>query len=154
MRLSFFEKLLGSCLFSGYLKGPTGTYASFIAYAFYFYIPSFSNLNIILPIIIIFSVYGIFLGDKFENIENKKDPKTFTLDEVVGSWISLIGAPKNIAYISIAFILWRFFDVVKPYPAKKLETLKGGKGIMADDIVSSFYVFISMNFLNLLFKFH
>lgn len=154
MKLSFFDKILGSFFFTGYLPGPTGTYASMLAFLFYFYLPFFENLYAILSIILFFSIYGFFLGDKFEAFYNKKDPEVFTLDEAVGSWISLIGAPKTYGYLFIAFIIWRLADIIKPFPARNLEKLSGGKGIMLDDIISSFYVCILMNFLNFIFKFN
>jgi phosphatidylglycerophosphatase A len=71
-----------------------------------------------------------------------KDPKECTIDEFVGTWISLLFVPKNAVYVAGAFLIWRFFDIIKPFPANMLEKIKGGWGIMLDDVAAGFYSFI------------
>jgi phosphatidylglycerophosphatase A len=60
-------------------------------------------------------------------------------------WISLILLPKTIAISLITFFLWRALDIYKPFPARSLEKLEGGLGIMIDDVVSGFYTLIIMH---------
>lgn len=60
-------------------------------------------------------------------------------------WISLLFLPKTILWSAVAFILWRIFDIIKPFGAKKLESLPGGWGIMMDDVVLGVYVMVLMN---------
>jgi phosphatidylglycerophosphatase A len=141
--LNFIEKLLGSGFFTGYIPFASGTFASFAALLIY-YIPGFENLFIILPVTILFFLIGIYLGNKFEKIYGK-DPAECTIDEMVGMWLSLILLPKTIAISLITFFLWRALDIYKPFPARSFEKLKGGFGIMIDDVISGFYTLIIMH---------
>lgn len=143
MKINFFEKLLGSGFYSGYSPFISGTIGSLVAIGF-FMIPGFEQLFIIIPAIIIFFVYGVFVGDKFEK-QYGKDPAECTIDEFVGTWISLIALPKTIWILTAAFILWRILDIIKPPPARNLEKIKGGLGIMLDDVVSGAYTLIIMH---------
>jgi phosphatidylglycerophosphatase A len=141
--LNFLEKLLGSGFFTGYIPFASGTFASLAALLIY-YIPGFENLYIIFPVTVSFFLIGIYEGNKFEKIYGK-DPAECTIDEMVGMWISLILLPKTIAISLITFFLWRALDIYKPFPARKFEELKGGFGIMIDDVISGFYTLIIMH---------
>ncbi|MGB5529713.1 MAG: phosphatidylglycerophosphatase A [Ignavibacteriaceae bacterium] len=145
MKINFFEKFIGSGFFTGYSPVASGTVGSIAALLIYL-IPGFEQLFIIIPSIIIFLVYGIFLGNKFE-VEYGKDPAQCTVDELVGTWISLVALPKSIGIIVTTFLLWRFLDIIKPPPARRLEKLKGGLGIMIDDVVSGIYTLIIMHLI-------
>jgi phosphatidylglycerophosphatase A len=69
----------------------------------------------------------------------------------VGTWISLAALPKSTGIIAITFLLWRILDIIKPFPARSLEKLKGGLGIMIDDVVSGIYTLIIMHLIVYLF---
>ncbi|MCH9029979.1 MAG: phosphatidylglycerophosphatase A [Bacteroidetes bacterium] len=143
VKLSFIEKLLGSGFYTGYIPIASGTYGT-LAALFIYLIPGFENPYVIVPTIFIFFIYGVYVGNKFENIYGK-DPSECTIDEVVGTWISYLLLPKTVGIIIITFFLWRALDIFKPYPARKLEDLNGGLGIMIDDVVSGFYTLIIMH---------
>lgn len=153
MKINFIEKFLGSGFYTGYSPFASGTVGSFAALLLY-YIPGFEKLYIILPLTLIFFVYGIYVGNKFEKVYGK-DPSQCTIDEVVGTWISLILLPKTVFISLTAFLIWRIFDIIKPQPAKKSEQLKGGWGIMIDDVISGIYTLLTMHLLiYLIGKFH
>ena len=143
VKLNFIEKLLGSGFYTGYIPFASGTFGT-LAALFIYLIPGFENTYVIVPAIVIFFIYGIYVGDKFE-IAYGKDPSECTIDEVVGTWISYLLLPKTVGIIIITFFLWRALDIFKPYPARKLENLNGGIGIVIDDVVSGFYTLIIMN---------
>ena len=143
MKISFFEKLIGSGFYTGYSPVASGTIGSLFALMIYL-IPGFEHVIIILPVISISFLYGIYLGNKFE-AEYGKDPAQCTIDEFVGTWISFVALPKSFWIIVIAFLIWRILDIIKPPPARKLEKLKGGLGIMIDDVVSGIYTLIIMH---------
>lgn len=86
---------------------------------------------------------GIWAASRTEHLSGKKDPGKVVIDEVAGQYIALLPIPLSIepAWWSMlaAFILFRFFDIVKPYPARRLESLHGGLGIMADDLIAGVY---------------
>lgn len=143
IKLSFIEKLLGSGFYTGYIPIASGTFGT-LAALFIYLIPGFENPYVIVPAIIVFFIYGVYVGNKFENVYGK-DPSECTIDEIVGTWISYLFLPKTVGIIIITFFLWRALDIFKPYPARKLENLNGGLGIMIDDVVSGFYTLIIMH---------
>jgi len=143
LKINFFEKFIGSGFYSGYFPVASGTVGSLAAIVIYL-IPGFERLVIIIPATLIFIVYGMFLGTKFESLYGK-DPAECTVDEVVGTWISIIALPKTFWIIVGAFFIWRILDIIKPPPAKNLERLKGGLGIMIDDVISALYTLIIMH---------
>lgn len=146
---SFLKKFIGSGLFSGYFPFAPGTVGSIFALII-FLIPGFDNYSIIIPFIIISFIIGVPLGNYFETIYSK-DPKQFTLDEFTGMWISLLATPKSIELILLTFAIWRILDIYKPFPANKAEKLKGGWGIMLDDVVSGMYSLIIIIIFKVLF---
>lgn len=149
MKINVLEKFLGSGFYSGYMPFAPGTFGSLVALSIYL-IPGMENPTILLILISLFSVVGINIGTKFEAIYGK-DPKQCTIDEMVGMWITLLFIPKNIWFILIAFIIWRLLDIVKPFPANIAEKLKGGLGIMMDDVIAAIYALaISHIIINLI----
>jgi phosphatidylglycerophosphatase A len=69
----------------------------------------------------------------------KKDPGVVVVDEVVGQWISLLFLPFTPAVAVAGFVLFRVLDVFKPWPARQLESLPDGWGIMSDDVMAGIY---------------
>lgn len=86
---------------------------------------------------------GTWAASQTEKFSKTKDPGIVVIDEVAGQYIALLAVPFLVdpAWWSaiVAFVLFRFFDIVKPYPARKLEDLEGGLGIMGDDLVAGVY---------------
>ncbi len=150
MQLNFVEKLIGSGFYTGYVPFASGTFGSLAGLIIYF-IPGFEKPLIIIPAIILFTVYGIYVGSKFEKAYGK-DPSECTVDEVVGMWISLLFVPKIWWIVVIVFFLWRISDIIKPFPARRLEKLEGGLGIMIDDVISGFYVLLIVHLFILIYS--
>lgn len=152
MKINTVEKLIGSGLYTGYIPLASGTFGSMVALLIYF-IPNFEKLYVIIPAIFIFTFWGIRLGTKFESLYGK-DPAECTIDEVVGMWITLLFLPKDFFIALIAFVVWRTLDIIKPFPARKSESLKGGLGIMMDDIISAVYSLIIVHLILVIFNKH
>ena len=91
---------------------------------------------------------GTWAATRTEKLSGRKDPGKVVIDEVVGQFIALIPVPFVLGSAwwpaILAFALFRFFDIVKPYPARRLESLESGLGIMADDIVAGVYAGIAV----------
>jgi phosphatidylglycerophosphatase A len=69
-----------------------------------------------------------------------KDPSWVVVDEVVGQWVTLaLAPPASLPSLAVSFLLFRIFDIVKPFPARSLERLPGGVGIVADDLMAGLY---------------
>ena len=137
MKINFFEKIIGSGFYTGYIPLASGTFGSLAGLILYC-IPGFEIPLVMFSAIFLFAVIGIYVGNKFDRIYGK-DPAECTIDEIVGMWITLLYLPKTIWISILAFIVWRALDVIKPFPARKLEKLQGGLGIMIDDIVAGIY---------------
>ena len=83
---------------------------------------------------------GVWAGNVESTARGKKDPGQVVVDEVAGQWITLAGALMlNWKSWAGAFVLFRLLDIWKPAPARQLESLPGGIGIMADDAVAGLY---------------
>ena len=144
-QINLFEKLIGSGFFTGYIPVASGTFGSLVA-IFIYLIPGFEQLHIILPAIVILFTYGVYVSSKFEKVYGD-DPSQCTVDEVVGTWISLIAIPKSVLLILTSFFIWRALDIIKPFPARGSEKLPGGWGIMIDDVISGFYSLILVHLI-------
>jgi phosphatidylglycerophosphatase A len=95
-------------------------------------------------VIVIVTIAGIWAASRTERVLKVKDPGKVVVDEVAGQFIALLPVPLTRigawpVFVIMAFLLFRFFDIVKPYPARKLESLHGGLGIMLDDVVAGVY---------------
>jgi phosphatidylglycerophosphatase A len=69
----------------------------------------------------------------------RHDPGFVVIDEVAGQWISLLGSPADWRHALIALLLFRLFDITKPFPARQLERLPAGWGIVFDDLAAGLY---------------
>jgi phosphatidylglycerophosphatase A len=67
------------------------------------------------------------------------DPQFVVIDEVAGQWIALLGCPASLKHGLIALILFRLFDITKPFPARQLEKLPEGWGVVCDDVAAGLY---------------
>jgi phosphatidylglycerophosphatase A len=100
------------------------------------------QLAAMLLLIFIVSTAGIWAASRAEKATQKKDPSIVVIDEVAGQMIALLSGPFWIQTwwsILSAFILFRLFDIWKPYPIRRLEALESGLGIMADDLLAGVY---------------
>lgn len=97
---------------------------------------------------ILLSLVGTWAASQTERFSKTKDPGIVVIDEVAGQYIALLPVPFlfDPAWwtVIVAFVLFRFFDIVKPYPARKLEDIKGGLGVMADDLIAGVYAGIGV----------
>ena len=93
---------------------------------------------------------GIWAGTRTEELAGRKDPGKIVVDEVAGQLIALVPlafVKWSMMMVMVSFILFRFFDIVKPYPANRLQELKGGAGVMFDDLVAGAYAAIIVGVL-------
>lgn len=82
---------------------------------------------------IIASAVGAWASELYARDTREVDPSACVIDEVAGQWIVCAFAPLTLPAYALAFVLFRIFDIVKPWPISRLERLPGGLGIMADD---------------------
>jgi len=131
----------------GYLPLMPGTYGSLVGVGIFWVLTQVVKGNALIAVVLVAIVaitfVGIWAASRTEELSGRKDPGKVVVDEVAGQLISLfpltLFTDWTIVAVIISFILFRFFDIVKPYPARRLESLKGGYGIMCDDLVAGVY---------------
>jgi phosphatidylglycerophosphatase A len=99
-----------------------------------------------LPVAVILAVVGVWASTRTAECSGKKDPQFAVIDEVSGQHLAylLALAPLNWNYLLLGFILFRVFDIWKPFPARQAESLPGGWGIMTDDWIAGIYAAIGL----------
>jgi phosphatidylglycerophosphatase A len=90
---------------------------------------------------------GTAAASRVAKAVGKKDPGLVVVDEVVGQWLTLSGLPFTPLVVVAGFLLFRAMDMVKPWPARDLERLPGGWGIMADDVAAGIYAHLALRVL-------
>ena len=134
------SSLLATWFGSGLLPWAPGTWGSLAALPFgvaLFWLTG--PFGLLLASLAVFAL-GLWAAGAYEQVAAIKDPGAIVIDEVAGQWIALIPAALNPWAIVLAFILFRAFDVAKPWPVSWADRhLKGALGIMADDIIAGLY---------------
>jgi len=102
-------------------------------------------LNILLAILAV--AVGIPAATRVARATGKKDPQIVVIDEVAGQLITLLGAPMGWKAFLAGLILFRAFDMTKPWPVRSLEALPEGTGIVVDDVGAGVYALIIMQLL-------
>jgi phosphatidylglycerophosphatase A len=129
-------KYIATLGFIGYLPYAPGTFGSLVAFAFFILLKPSPLLHITLLLLI--TPIGIVSSHYAEILFNKKDSRQIVIDEFCGYLLSVTLLPFS--YAVAAFFLFRFFDILKPFPIRKVGSFfSGGLGIMADDIVAGLY---------------
>lgn len=145
----WFEITLGTGFFTGYLPLAPATWGSGLALLIFFLVPKLIWLQSLIIIFLFF--YGVYLSGKLEELWGK-DARRIVIDEVCGMFLSLFLLSWNWKIGIIGFLLFRFFDIVKPFPIRRSQVLHGGWGIMIDDVIAAFYTNIVLRIIILLFR--
>jgi len=137
--MKFLAKALATFFGAGYAPVAPGTFASLIAMLLYkFFLGGWGwQIHVGLCLAVFFA--GLVSSTLFSLELRKKDPGQIVIDEVCGQLIALFLVPSSWLPVLLSFFLFRLFDVVKPFPIRKLERLKDGLGIMADDVLAAVY---------------
>ncbi|MDQ3906884.1 MAG: phosphatidylglycerophosphatase A [Acidobacteriota bacterium] len=95
----------------------------------------------LLVLLSVLTLAGVWAATRAEKLLNRKDPGAVVIDEVAGQLITFAFVPFNSGawVVVLGFVLFRLFDIWKPYPVRRLEALESGLGIMADDVLAGFY---------------
>ncbi|HEX4641930.1 MAG TPA: phosphatidylglycerophosphatase A [Candidatus Acidoferrales bacterium] len=148
----------------GYLPQAPGTFGSLAGVALYAVIQYFFPLDYApgarpniqtdafwlaltaLPVTIVLALGGVWAASRAAEFSAKKDPQFVVIDEVSGQHLTyfLSLTLLNWKYLLLGFILFRVFDIWKPFPARQAESLPGGLGIMADDWIAGIYAALGL----------
>ncbi len=139
--------------FVGYLPIAPGTWGSALAIPIHFLLIQLSAEHYFTALGIIFVISVVTAGSA-EKIIDRKDPGVIVIDEIIGMLITLIGAPNNIFVWILGFLIFRFFDILKPFPIRLIDRrVNGGIGIVMDDVLAGIYSLIILQIICRFFSF-
>jgi phosphatidylglycerophosphatase A len=118
-----------------------GTCASLVCSLIFLWFP-FRTLAT--DIFIVLILVGISVISISSYKPSEKDPRYIVIDEFVGMYVTMLGHRGGFAHTVLGFILFRFFDIMKPYPVRKVESLPGAWGIICDDIAAGIFSNLSL----------
>ena len=141
--MKLLHKLNASVLGAGYTPFAPGTMGALVGIIILFLIKwQQPNLQYftwgLLLAIIIFTLFGVWSTNEMET-EWGKDPSKVVVDELIGVWVAVLWIPGETQWLILGFILFRFFDIAKPLGIRQLEKIKGGWGVMLDDVGAGIY---------------
>jgi phosphatidylglycerophosphatase A len=140
-RLAVFIATVGYC---GYFPVAPGTVGSAAGLVFYLLVWWAQSPFFEAALILVLFVTGVWAGTTSERYFGGIDPGPIVVDEVVGMLITLAFIPVGRMGALIGFLLFRLFDILKPFPAGRFEKLHGGLGVMADDAMAAIYANIAL----------
>jgi phosphatidylglycerophosphatase A len=125
---------------TGYSPFAPGTVASALTVLVLWLVP-FSRGGLV-AVLVIVGVVGTWAAERAERVLGGKDPGAIVIDEVAGMIVSVVAFPLTLPLLLVGFLLFRLFDVMKPPPAHASQQLRGGIGVMIDDLIAGVYALI------------
>lgn len=153
-KIPFYHEMIATGLGVGHFPYGPGTMGALLAILVWYPIATCTSYpvwtGITLALVLVFTVLGAWSATVAERYWGE-DPSRVVIDEVVGQWITLLAVPAAFSWwhVLAAFILFRFFDIVKPLGVRKMEQFKAGWGIMADDLLAGCYGAIVLYLLSI-----
>lgn len=126
---------------SPFAPGTVGTLAAIPFYWLMSYLP----LSVYIAVTVVAAIAGIWICQSATKAIGQDDHGSIVWDEFVGFWITMIAAPKGLFWLLAGFLIFRFFDIIKPWPIRWLDRyVKGGLGIMVDDVLAGLFGLLVM----------
>lgn len=137
--------LLATWFGAGYLPKIPGTWGSAAALPFAWVLLTYGGVPALLIATILVFVVGIWASNDYMARSGGDDPGPVVIDEVAGQWLVLAIAPLEWGWFVAGFALFRLFDILKPWPVNVMDrTIKGGIGVMLDDLGAAVYAMIAL----------
>lgn len=132
--------LLSTCFGIGYMPFAPGTAASIVAVPLAWLIAGQLGPGSVFVAGMLVLVLGLIPAHIYARQKGEDDPSEVVIDELAGQWLALSFAnPEILWHYGAGFVLFRLFDILKPWPVNWAERLPGGWGVMLDDLVAAFY---------------
>ncbi|MCH9007885.1 phosphatidylglycerophosphatase A [candidate division KSB1 bacterium] len=141
--MNLISRLIATGLFVGYVPFAPGTAGSILGLFLYWAIPGSESFGLLAAILLLF-LLGVWSAKAVEQVTGVEDNQIIVIDEIVGVLVTLMFFEKSFTWLVVGCILFRFFDIVKLYPARRAEELPGGWGVMLDDVVAGIYSLVSL----------
>ena len=139
--------LVATCGYVGYVPVASGTFGSAAGLVVFAAVRLSESVAVELAVIVLLFVIGIWSSSVAERHLGGVDPGPVVIDEVAGMLITLALLPVNVYGAIVGFLIFRLLDVIKPWPADRLERLHGGLGVMADDAMAAVYANLALRIL-------
>ncbi|MBN2072011.1 MAG: phosphatidylglycerophosphatase A [Candidatus Krumholzibacteriota bacterium] len=138
----FVVTILGSFFYTGFFPFASATFACAVWIAVWLFVPGAKYFTH--PVVVVLAIpVAIYLANVMEDYYGH-DASEIVVDEFIGMQITLFMIQPAWKVGIAAFILFRIFDIIKPFPAGRAERLKGGLGVVADDALAGVYSFIAL----------
>ena len=138
LRLNYFIILIASGLGAGFSPVVPGTMGTLIAIPIYYFISSISFPLYELTLVAFF-FFSSWVAGQAERYWEKKDDRRIVIDEIMGFLVTMLWVTKTPLSIVSGFVLFRVFDILKPFPIRHLERVKSGFGVVLDDVLAGIY---------------
>jgi phosphatidylglycerophosphatase A len=139
--------LVATCGYVGYVPVASGTFGSAAGLAVFAAVRLSESVAVEIAVIVLLFAVGIWSSNVAERHLGGVDPAPVVIDEVAGMLITLALLPVNVYGAIVGFLIFRLLDVIKPWPADRLERLHGGLGVMADDAMAAVYANLALRIL-------
>lgn len=148
-RLATPARWLATGFGTGYLWPAPGTWGSLLGLIAFAAVLASAAVAVQALACAVVTLLGVWAAQVTAARLGEADPSRVVVDEVAGMWIAMVGIDAAPAWAGwgLAFLLFRVFDIVKPFPARRLEDLPGGLGIMLDDVVAGLYSQLALRLL-------
>ncbi len=132
---------IGSFGYIGFVPVAPGTVASAVAVVLYYFLPFLQRNLILIGVSLVLVIVGWKATAVILRSSQVSDPSFVVFDEVVGQWIALLSPihQGNLTFILLSFVLFRFFDILKPFPASYFDRNSGAVHVLMDDVVAAIY---------------
>ncbi|MDD4879147.1 MAG: phosphatidylglycerophosphatase A [Candidatus Omnitrophica bacterium] len=138
-------RLVSTCFYAGYVPRVSGTAGSVFGLLLFLLVSySFPVTVITLSAL---TVAALLVIKGAEELFGKKDSRRIVIDEAIGMMITLLFIPMKPEFITLAFIFFRVFDIIKPFPIKRIEKIKSPWGVVLDDVVAAVYANLSVQII-------
>jgi phosphatidylglycerophosphatase A len=124
--------------YAGRFPVAPGTAGTVIGVLLYLWMRTISPASYLVLCFIVI-VIGMWTADQAESFLGRKDSPSIVIDEIAGYLVAMFMVPQGWGFVITGFLLFRAFDILKPYPLKRLQNIRGGAGVMVDDIGAGVY---------------
>jgi phosphatidylglycerophosphatase A len=131
----------------GYAPVVPGTFGSALGVLLYVGLAWSGGWIAVLSGLGVVTALGFWSAGAAERHFGRRDPRQVVVDEIAGQILAMLLVPMTPATLAAGFIVFRVFDILKPYPVRSMESLPGGSGIMADDLVAGLYANLVLQLL-------
>jgi len=147
--MNHFFLFLATGFGAGYSPIAPGTAGTLIAIPVYFFLSAIPSPIYEITIAAFFFL-SVWVSKNAEVFFKRKDDGRIVIDEIMGFFVTMLWVPKTARFIVIGFFLFRFFDILKPFPIRRLEKkIKGGFGVVLDDVLAGIYANIILRLIYL-----